>query len=374
MDHMNIGVIGAGYWGPNLIRNLVEMPGANLVGVADLRADRLKHLQARYPKLRLTDDYWELFSMGVDAVVVATPPTTHYTIARNALEHDLHVLVEKPLSLRSEEALALVNLADERDRTLMVGHTFEYNTAVRMLKEIIDSGELGDILYIDSVRVNLGLFQPNLNVVWDLAPHDVSIMHYILGQVPERVSAQGSDSIVPGKHDIAYLNLEFPDSVLAHVRVSWLDPSKVRRTTVVGSRKMVVYDDVNPMERIKIYDKGVEAPRYTDTYDEFQFSYRQGDVVIPNIQFKEPLREECEHFLECARTGARPQSDGYSGWKVVRVLEAADRSLQNGGCAQALEWEAEAIQVEDWETGNRILFHDGAPIGREQPQRVALPS
>jgi predicted dehydrogenase len=366
MKQMNVGVIGAGYWGPNLIRNFVEIPGSNLVGVADLRPDRLKHIQARYPRVHVTDDYWELFSMGVDAVVVATPPTTHYKIARNALEHDLHVLVEKPLALSSEEALDLIKLADERDRTLMVGHTFEYNTAVRVLKEIIDSGELGEILYIDSVRVNLGLFQPNLNVVWDLAPHDISILHYILGQEPVRVSAHGSDSIVPGKHDIAYLNLEFPDSVLAHIRVSWLDPTKVRRTTVVGSRKMVVYDDVETMERIKIYDKGVEAPRYTDTFDEFQFSYRQGDVVIPSLNFTEPLRAECEHFLESARNGNRPQSDGYSGWKVVRVLEAADRSLKDGGCAQTLEWRLEDIRAEDWETGNRIVMEESPGVERER--------
>lgn len=338
MKQVNIGVIGAGYWGPNLIRNFVEIPGSNLAAVADLRPDRLKHVQSRYPAVHVTDDYWDLFQMGLDGVVVATPPTTHYPMARQALEHDLSVLVEKPLALNGEHALDLIRLAEERGKTLMVGHTFEYNTAVRALKGIIDSGELGEVLYIDSVRVNLGLFQPHLNVLWDLAPHDVSILHYILGREPTHVSTHGSDSIVPGKHDIAYLSLEFPESILAHIRVSWLDPTKVRRTTVVGSRKMVVYDDVNPMERIKIYDKGVEAPPYTDTFDEFRFSYRQGDVVIPNIQFQEPLRCECEHFLDSVRNGTRPQSDGYAGWKVVRVLEAADYSLHNGGCPQELTW------------------------------------
>lgn len=338
MDRVRIGVIGSGYWGPNLIRNFVEIPASELVAVADLREDRRRHVEARYPRVRVTDDYWDLFEMDLDAVVVATPPATHHTIARNALEHDLGVMVEKPLALSSKEARNLIDLAQERDRVLMVGHTFEYNTAVRTLKEIIDSGELGDVLYIDSVRVNLGLFQPNLNVLWDLAPHDISILNYILGQEPIAVSAHGADSIVRGKHDIVYVNLEFPNSVLAHVRVSWLDPTKVRRTTVVGSCKMVVYDDMNPMEKIKIYDKRVETPPYTDTFDEFQFNYRQGDVVIPSLQFKEPLRAECEHFVECVGNGSRPQSDGYVGLQVVRVLEAADRSLHDGGCPQRLSW------------------------------------
>lgn len=339
MDKKRIGVIGSGYWGPNLIRNFVEIPEAELVAVADLRQERLKHVKSRYPWVRVTDDYWDFFDMDLDAVVVATPPATHHSVARTCLEHGLSVLVEKPLALSSEEGRDLVNLAQEREKTLMVGHTFEYNTAVRTLRDIIQSGDLGDVLYVDSVRVNLGLFQPNLNVLWDLAPHDISILLYILGQEPVSVSAHGTDSIVPDKHDIVYVNLEFPDSLLAHVRVSWLDPTKVRRTTVVGSCKMVVYDDLKPMEKLKIYDKGVETPPYTDTFDEFQFNYRQGDVVIPNLQFKEPLRAECEHFIECISNGSRPQSDGNVGLTVVRILEAADRSLHDGGCPQVLSWD-----------------------------------
>jgi predicted dehydrogenase len=353
MDQVRVGVIGSGYWGPNLIRNFVEIPGADLVAVADLRQDRLKHVRSRYPTVQVTDDYWDFFGMDLDAVVVATPPATHHVIARSCLEHDLHVLVEKPLALNTEDGLDLTRVAEDRGKKLMVGHTFEYNPAVRTLKKIIDSGELGEILYIDSVRVNLGLFQPGLNVLWDLAPHDISILHYILGKEPVSVSARGSDSIVPGKHDIAYLSLEFPDSVLAHVRVSWLDPTKVRRTTVVGSCKMVVYDDVSPVEKVKIYDKRVEAPPYTDTFDEFQVSYRQGDVVIPSIDFAEPLRAECEHFIDCVKNGCRPQSDGYVGLKVVRVLEAADRSLRDGGCPQPLVWDG------DWPGERGLLLDPG---------------
>lgn len=339
MEPINVGVIGCGYWGPNLIRNFVELPSANLVTVADLRADRLAHIRSRYPSVKTTDDYWDLFSMSLDAVVVATPPATHFQIARDCLENDLHVLVEKPLTLNSEEALALIEMAEDRRLILMVGHTFEYNAAVRQLKDLIDSGELGTIHYVDAVRVNLGLFQPDLDVVWDLAPHDISILLYLLDSEPILVSAQGADCIFKGKHDIAYLNLEFANRVLAHVRISWLDPCKMRRITVVGSEKMMVYDDVENLEKIRIYDKGVQTPPYTDTYGDFQCSYHYGNVVVPYIHFVEPLRVECEHFIECITDGSRPQSCGRTGLKVVRVLEAAERSLYYGGVPEVICWD-----------------------------------
>ena len=349
MQSIRVGVIGCGYWGPNLIRNFAELPTASLVGVADLEPDRRDYIKCRYPGVETTDDYWEFFSMSLDAVVVATPPPTHFPIAKACLEHDLHVLVEKPLTLSSKDALALIDLAKERRRILMVGHTFEYNAAVRALKELIDSGELGDIQYVDAVRVNLGLFQRDLDVIWDLAPHDISILLYLLDANPVLVSAQGADCIFRGKHDIAYLNLEFANRVLAHVRLSWLDPCKVRRITVVGSQKMVVYDDVENLEKIRIYDKGVEAPPYTDTYGDFQCSYRYGDVVIPNIRFVEPLRVECEHFIKCVTDGRRPLSCGGDGLKVVRVLEAAESSLYYGGMPHAICWD----EAEIWH--DRIL-------------------
>ena len=348
MAPIRVGVIGCGYWGPNLIRNFVELPSANLVGVADLREDRLAYIRSRYPGVTTTDDYRDLFAMSLEAVVVATPPATHFQIARVCLEHDLHALVEKPLTLSSEEALALIDLAQERGLTLMVGHTFEYNAAVRALKELIDSGELGTIQYVDAVRVNLGLFQRDLNVVWDLAPHDISILLYLLESDPVLISAQGADCIFKGKHDIVYLNLEFANKVLAHVHISWLDPCKVRKITVVGSQKMVVYDDVENLEKIRIYDKGVEAPPYTDTYGDFQCSYRYGDVVIPNIRFVEPLRVECQHFIKCITDGSRPQSCGRTGLKVVRVLEAAERSLYYGGLPEAISWDGDDMQHRTW--------------------------
>jgi predicted dehydrogenase len=371
MQPINVGVIGCGYWGPNLIRNLVEMPETNLVAVADLRPDRLAHIQARYPSVRVTDDYWELFSMSLDAAVIATPPATHFRIARDCLEHDLHLLVEKPLTLTSGDALTLIESAESRNLTLMVGHTFVYNSAVRALKELIDSGELGQIHYIDAVRVNLGLFQPKLDVIWDLAPHDISILLYLLDADPVLVSAQGADCIFKGKPDIAYLNLDFADSTLAHVRISWLDPSKVRRITVVGSKKMVVYDDVENLEKIKIYDKGVETLPYTDTYGDFQCSYRYGNVVIPNIRFVEPLRVECQHFVECILNGDESQSSGRAGLDVVRVLEAAERSLYYGGLPTAVSWDGASEQrpVEPSEEPPQKVQVEREAADEEEPSR-----
>jgi predicted dehydrogenase len=343
MNVLRVGVIGCGYWGPNLIRNFIELPTSNVPAVADLSEDRLAHIKSRYPGIKTIKDYRDLLAMPLDAAVVATPPDTHFRIARDCLQHDLHVLVEKPLTLNSRDAEELIEIAETRGLTLMVGHTFEYNPAVQALKEIIDSGELGRIHYVDAVRVSLGLFQRGLNVLWDLAPHDISILLYLLGRDPIFVSTRGAACIFDGKHDIAYLNLMFPGNVLAHVHISWLDPCKVRRITVVGSQKMVVYDDVETLEKIKIYDKGVETPQYTNTFGEFQCSYRYGDVVIPNIRFAEPLRIECQHFLECIVNQTKPQSCGRVGWKVVKVLEMAERSLQNGGVQETIFLEDEHV-------------------------------
>jgi predicted dehydrogenase len=329
MNNLRIGVIGCGYWGPNLIRNFYELSSADLVAVADLKADRRAYMKSRYPMTQVAEDYRDFFSMPLDAVVVATPPDTHHRIALDCLQHDLHLLIEKPITLNSRDAEALIEEAEKRGLTLMVGHTFEYNPAVKALREIVRRGELGQIYYIEAERLSLGLYQAELNVLWDLAPHDISILLYILDRDPISVSAQGAASIFEGKHDIAHMCLVFPDDILAHVHVSWLHPRKVRRITVVGSRKMVVYDDLEPLEKIKIYDKGVEAPPYTDTFGEFRCSYRYGDVVIPSIDFAEPLRLECQHFLECIANDTEPQSSGWIGLKVVKILEAADSSLRN---------------------------------------------
>ncbi len=332
MTDLRIGAIGCGYWGPNLIRNFVENPGASVIAVSDLQVEPMNRMRQRFPEIEYgVRDYREMFDLNLDAVVIATPPATHHAIARDCLEHGLHVLVEKPITLNSEDAIDLIGVAEANDRILMVGHTFEYNPAVRALKEMIRNGELGDIYYIDAIRASLGLFQTKANVIWDLAPHDISILRYLLGADPISVSTHGSSCVQEGIEDVAYTTLAFPNNVLAHIRSSWLDPSKQRRITVVGSKKMVIYDDVEPLEKVKIYDKGVKAIRHTDTYGEFSFAYHYGDVVIPYIRFEEPLRVQCQHFIDCVREGKQPRTDGYNGLRVVQVVEAAQASLRLDG-------------------------------------------
>jgi len=286
MKPLRIGVIGCGYWGPNLIRNFVEIPGSDVVAVSDLREERLAHIKSRFPSVKVTRDYESLFHMRLDGMVIATPPASHYKLARECLLHDLPVLVEKPLALSSVDCVELIRLAKQKNLALMVGHTFEYHPAVRTLRRIIQSGELGQVYYISAVRANLGLFQRDLDVMWDLAPHDLSMILFVLDQEPISVGATGGSYVFPGVHDIAYLHLVFPGRVIAHIHVSWLDPCKVRRLTVVGSREMAVFDDVEPTEKIKIYDKGVDAPPYTNTLAEFHLSYRYGDVLSPHIETK----------------------------------------------------------------------------------------
>ena len=330
MRKLKIGAIGCGYWGPNLIRNFVEIPDADMVAVADLDENRLSFIHSRFPQLKLTRDYHDLFSMGLDGIIVATPPRTHFRIAKECLENNVHVMVEKPMTLDIQTALQLIELAEQKDLTLMVGHTFEYNSAVLALKEIIQRGELGKIYYIDAARLNLGLFNRNLNVLWDLAPHDISILLFLLGKEPISVSANGMKCAMDTVFDNVYVNLIFPDNILAHVHVSWIDPCKVRRVTVVGSQKMVVYNDIDSNEKIKIYDKGVEVPAYTSGLEEFHCNYRYGDLLIPNVRFEEPLRKECQHFLDCITDHKTPVSSGYDGLRVVKVLEAAQRALENG--------------------------------------------
>ncbi|TAK34879.1 MAG: Gfo/Idh/MocA family oxidoreductase [Chloroflexota bacterium] len=328
---MKIGVVGFGYWGPKLVRNLSEMPEVDLTCVVDLDPQRLQQVNAQYSSLNTSRDFDKLLRSDVEAVIIATPIRTHFRLAKAALLAGKHVMVEKPLTASSGEAAELTELANARGLTLMVGHTFEYNGAVRALRDIVASGELGDIYYVDAARLNLGLFQKDINVLWDLAPHDVSILLYVLQLDPIAVSARGSTHVTPGTHDVAYLEVRFPNGILAHMHVSWLDPCKVRRVTIVGSKKMVVYNDVQEVEKIRIYDKGVERPYETDRFDDFPLTYRYGGVAIPHVLCPEPLRVQCEHFVQCVRTGSRPQSDGEVGFKVVRILEMADRSLHSGG-------------------------------------------
>lgn len=334
---VRVGVIGCGYWGPQLIRNIEAMSGARLTAVADQREERLEYLRRNHPSARRFRHHLELLSSGlVDAVVVSTPICTHYEVTRDALEAGKHVLVEKPLATSVRDGAELVHLAWRGGLTLMVGHTFVYNPAVAELRTIVQTGELGRIYYADGARLNLGLFQRHLNVAWDLAPHDISILLYVFDQHPIEVAARGCACIQPSVHDVVYLDLAFPTGIQARIHVSWLDPDKVRRMTVVGDQRMVVYDDVSLNEKIKIYDKGVVMPM-TDSFGEFQLSYRHGDIRIPPLGWGEPLRLETEHFVHCVRTGENPRSDGLQGLRVTAVLEAADRSLRHGGGLERVE-------------------------------------
>lgn len=339
MDPIKVGVIGCGYWGPNLIRNYVEINSSEVVIVADLKPERLSHIKALYPQVIITNNYQDFYNQHLDAVVIATPPATHYPLAKEFLERGYHVFVEKPITLNSQHAEELIQISKKNDLVLMVGHTFEYNQAVATLKSLIDSGELGQIYYVDAARLNLGLYQSDSNVLWDLAPHDISILLYLLGRPPISVSAHGMPCVSEGIHDIAYMNLCFPDNILGHIHVSWLDPCKVRRVTVVGSKKMVVYNDIESLEKVRIYDKGVEKPPYTNTFGDFNFSYHYGDIVIPNIRFSEPLKRECQHFLDCITNHTEPLSNGESGLRVVKIIEAAQNSLANNGKYQeVIKW------------------------------------
>jgi len=329
---MKVAVIGCGYWGPNLIRNFVQSNKVEELICCDLDRKRLDHMKNLYPTVQVLSDYKGLLEKpDLDAVAIATPVNTHYPIAKEFLTQGKHAFVEKPLTHSYEAGLELVKIAEEKKKILMVGHTFEYTAAVNKVKSIVENGELGRILYISSTRVNLGLFQPDINVVWDLAPHDISIILYILGETPVSVNSQGKAHFNARIEDVATTTLNFKNGIIAFIHSSWLDPNKIRRTTIVGSKKMLVYDDIDSQEKIKIYDKGVEVPAYYDTYGDFQYSYRYGDIYSPRIEDYEPLKKECDHFLECIRTGKPSLSDGYSGLRVVAVLEASSRSLKLSG-------------------------------------------
>lgn len=345
MTPLRLGVIGCGYWGPHLIRNFHELPTAEVRMVADMQEDRRTRIQRQFPQVQTTASHEDVLAdPTIEAVVVATPIRTHYALAKQALQSGKHVLVEKPLAASVAEAEALVALAAARDLRLMVGHTFEYNPAVEELRRLVQDGKIGKVRYIDAARLNLGLFQKDINVMWDLAPHDISILLYVLGAEPLTVSARGSGYVRPDIADVAYIELTFPDNVVANVHVSWLEPCKVRRVTVVGDQKMVVYNDVSAEEKIKVYDKGVSLPvaSPTGTFSDFQMSYRYGDIISPRVAWQEPLHAECSHFVDSIRSGQRPRSDGQVGLRVVRILERADQSLALGGLRVAVQQDRDA--------------------------------
>jgi predicted dehydrogenase len=355
---LRLGLIGCGYWGPNLVRTFLEMPEVSLELIADRDPDRLDRIRSRAPLVGvLTTDHRRAFESDLDAVVISTPPETHFEIAREALLEGLDVFVEKPLATRSDEALELTEMADDLGRVLMVGHIGAYNPAVQALRTTIRAGELGQIRYIDAIRVGLGLFHPRLNVIWDLAPHDISILLYLLDEAPTTVSAHGIACIEESVEDLAYLTMRFASGILAHVRLSWLDPSKTRRVTVVGSRRMAIYDDLEPHEKIKIYDKRVSSIRPSETYADFQFAYHYGSVVSPYVELEEPLRSECSHFVECVLERTRPITDGRNGVRVVRTIEAAQRSLRKAGVEVPVADEEPSLRELPDPASNRGLAH-----------------
>jgi predicted dehydrogenase len=326
-----VGVIGYGYWGPNLVRNLAETPGMAVSAVADVDPDRLRRARLRYPDLRVTTSAYDLCEdRSLDAIAIATPVSSHFTLARAALEAGKHVLVEKPLAQREVECRMLADLADRKGLALLVDHTFLYTGAVRKIKDLLRAGELGEIYY-DSVRINLGLFQHDSNVIWDLAPHDIAIMAYLLERVPERVLAVGASHVNEHVENIAYLTMLFNDRTLAHLHVNWLAPAKVRRTIIGGSKKMVVYDDMDMSEKVKVYDSGARLSNDPEHIYRTLVEYRTGDMYAPKLEKTEALAVECAHFADCIRHGVRPISGGALGTAVVSVLEAANRSLVAGG-------------------------------------------
>jgi len=326
---MRIAVIGAGYWGPNLIRNLYETRACTEIICCDLDSKKLQRIKDRYPGIQTESQYQRIVDrQDVDAAVIATPVSTHFPLGKEILESGKHVFIEKSMTASPEEASELLRLSEKVNRVLMVGHTFEYSPPVIKIKEVIEKGELGKIYYISASRVNLGLHQKDVSVIWDLAPHDFSTLFFWLGEQPARVSAIGKACVQRKIPDVAFINLEFPSGCIAHVQVSWLAPSKLRRTTIVGSRKMLVYDDTENIEKVKIYDKGVN---YVDpeSFGQYQLSYRTGDVISPRLETYEPLFMEMKHFIECCRENKKPRTDGQSGLRVVRTLDAAERSMRN---------------------------------------------
>ncbi len=337
---LRIGIAGFGYWGPNHVRNMNALAGegVRVHSVADL--DPVRQLRARssFPWVETTGDvYTQISDAAIDAMVIATPVHTHYELTRASLLAGKHVLVEKPVTTSVSKAQELATLADDLGLVLMVGHTFEYTPAVEFIHQLIERNELGKTLYIRSQRVNLGQHQPDINVLWDLAPHDISIILHLLGSMPTHATALGRAHVNPRVDDIVSLSLEFPDNVVANVILSWLDPRKVREMTIIGSDKMLVYDDTNTIEKIRIYDKGVDAPPEYQSYGEFQVSYRYGDIVSPTLANHEPLAVQSRHFIDCIRTGKQPRTNGDSGVRVVKVLAAAQLSLDRCGARTSVD-------------------------------------
>ena len=330
-DMLRVGVVGYGYWGPNVVRNFHSLDTCEVVSVCDKNAAVLKRARRQYPAVQMTTDVTDILtSPDIDAVAIVTPVWTHFPLAKRALENGKHVFLEKPLTSTTEQAEALIELADKKNLKLMVDHTFLFGGPVRKIRELVDSGALGPLYYFDSTRVNLGLFQHDVNVVWDLAPHDLSIMDHLILERPEAVVATGGRHL-NGMADVGFITIYFPSNVIAHVNVNWLSPVKVRTTLIGGQQKMLVWNDLAADEKIRVYDKGVKITSKEDLDRELLVSYRSGDIWAPKIEQTEPLKLELEYFIDCIVNSRTPFNDGVAGLRVVKLLEAADQSLQKRG-------------------------------------------
>lgn len=359
---LSIGIAGCGYWGPNLARNFNVATGSRVTAICDLDPGRLTHMRRLYPSASLFADFNEMLeSTDLDAVVVATPIRTHHPLAKAALLAGKHVLVEKPMASCAKECEDLIELAATTGLILMVGHTFLFSEPIRRIKEIIDAGEIGDVRYINCQRLNLGLFQPDINVAWDLAPHDISIILHMIGDLPKIVNCQGHSHINAAVEDVTNMSLVFGGGRFATIQSSWIEPRKVRQMTFVGTRKMIVYDDLEPLEKIRIHDVRVERPPHYDSFAEFHYSYHYGDCYVPRLAQFEPLGEMCSHFLTCIRTGAEPLTNGRSGLEMVRILEASSRSLRAEGAPMEIHGDA-SVKV----------LNDGAISARRNPKLRAV--
>jgi predicted dehydrogenase len=327
---VRVGVVGFGYWGPNIVRNLNALDRCNLVSVCDTNVKALQRAQKTYPSVQLTTDVTEVLrSPDIDAIAIVTPVWTHFELAKAALENGKHVFVEKPFTSNSAQASELIELAQRKNLRIMVDHTFLFSGAVRKIRQLVDDGTLGPLYYFDSTRVNLGLFQHDVSVVWDLAPHDLSIMDHIIGQKPEAVVATGGNHL-NDLADMAFITVYFPGNVTAHINVNWLSPVKVRTTLIGGRDKMLVWNDLEPDEKVRVYDKGVNITNGEGVYD-LLVSYRSGDVWSPKVESTEALSLELGYFLDCVLEGKNPSNDGEAGLRVVRLLESAEQSLQHRG-------------------------------------------
>jgi predicted dehydrogenase len=337
---LKVGVVGCGYWGPNLIRNFRSLPDCQLKIMCDLSQQRLIHLKTLYPEVQRSMDYDHMLNgVELDAVVIATAVKSHYAMAKASLQAGKHTFIEKPMASSSGQCEELIGIAQKKGLVLMVGHTFLYSPPVKKIREIVDSGDIGEIRYICARRLNLGLFQNDINVAWDLAPHDISIILSIIGEQPITVNCRGSAHITQGIEDVTTMCLGFAKQRTAIIHSSWLDPRKVREMTIVGSKRMIVYDDVAPLEKIRIFDARVESPPHYDTFAEFQYAYHYGDMYVPYVKQEEPLKTECQHFLDCIKNGTPPLTDGKQGLELVRILEASTRSLEKGGAPVGLAGE-----------------------------------